>query len=153
MAQVFGQSSALQSGSWYKVAVEKRGVYKITYDDFKKMGFDTGIDPRRIQVFGNTGGMLPQTVSVSRPVDLTQNAIFVSGESDGSFDKGDYILFFAEGPDRIQYQVQREIFAYETNLYSKKNFYFVTVGDNEGKRVISKPNLEGNFPLVQQYDD
>ena len=61
MVQVFGQSSVLQSGSWYKVAVEKRGVYKITYDDFKKMGFDTRIDPRRIQVFGNVGGMLPQS--------------------------------------------------------------------------------------------
>ncbi|HET6540022.1 MAG TPA: type IX secretion system sortase PorU, partial [Chryseolinea sp.] len=124
-----------------------------TYDDFKKMGFDTRIDPRRIQVFGNAGGMLPQTISVSRPVDLTQNAIFVSGESDGSFDKGDYILFFAEGPDRIQYHVQREIFAYESNLYSEKNFYFVTVGDDEGKRVVSKPNIEGNFPVVQHYDD
>ena len=41
MAQAFGQSSVLQSGSWYKVAVEKRGIYKITYDDFKKMGFDS----------------------------------------------------------------------------------------------------------------
>jgi hypothetical protein len=153
MSEALAQSSVLRSGSWYKVAVEKRGIYKITYDDFKKMGFDTRIDPHRIQIFGNAGGMLPQAISVSRPVDLTQNAIFVAGEADGSFDKGDYILFFAEGPDRIQYQVQREIFAYENNLYSEKNYYFVTVGDDGGKRVASKPNLEGNFPLVQHYDD
>jgi hypothetical protein len=153
VVQAFGQSSVLQSGSWYKVAVEKHGVYKIGYDDFKKMGFDTRIDPRRIQVFGNVGGMLPQAISVSRPIDLTQNAIFVSGENDGSFDKGDYILFYAEGPDRIQYNVEREIFAYESNLYSEKNFYFVTVGDNDGKRISIKSNIAGDFPLVQHYDD
>src|SRR5688572_31373559 len=117
------------------------------------MGFDTGADPRRIQVVGNVGGMLPQAISVSRPFDLTQNAIFVSGENDGSFDKGDYILFYAEGPDRIQYDADREIFAYESNLYSEKNFYFVTVGDNNGKRINAKPNVTGDFPLVQHYDD
>jgi len=153
VAQLFGQSSVLQSGSWYKVAVEKHGVYKITYDDFRKMGFDTNVDPRRIQVFGNGGGMLPQAISVSRPLDLTQNAIFVSGESDGTFDKGDFILFYAEGPDRVNYSVQREIFAYESNLYSEKNFYFVTIGDADGKRITIKPNLEGNFSVIQHYDD
>ncbi|HYI79040.1 MAG TPA: C25 family cysteine peptidase, partial [Chryseolinea sp.] len=153
VAQVFGQSSVLRSGSWYKVAVEKHGVYKITYDDFRKMGFDTNVDPRRIQVFGNGGGMLPQAISVSRPLDLTQNAIFVSGESDGTFDKGDFILFYAEGPDRVNYNVQREIFAYESNLYSEKNFYFVTIGDADGKRITVKPNLEGNFSVIQHYDD
>ena len=108
----YGQSSVLHAGNWYKVAVEERGVYRITYDDFRKMGFDAQIDPRKIQVFGNVGGMLPQSNNASRPADLTENAIVVSGEDDGSFDRGDYILFFGEGPDRIKYNVQREIFDY-----------------------------------------
>lgn len=90
---VYGQSTVLQTGNWYKVAVEKRGVYKISFDDFKKMGFSSGIDPRKIKVFGNAGGMLPQASNISRPLDLTENAIYVAGEADGSFDRGDYILF------------------------------------------------------------
>lgn len=151
--QARGQSSVLQSGNWYEVAVRERGVYKITYDQFKNMGFDTRVDPRKIKIFGNVGGMLPQANDISRPIDLTQNAIYVFGEHDGSFDKGDYILFFAEGPDRVQYDVQREIFAYEKNLYDDKNFYFITVGDDNGNRITVNPSLIGNFPIVQQYDD
>ncbi len=153
LLQAYGQPSVLQSGPWYKLAVEKQGVYKITFDQFKKMGFNVKADPRKIKVFGNKGGMLPQANSASRAVDLTENAIFVSGEGDGSFNKEDYILFFAEGPDHVQYDVQREIFSYESNLYSEQNFYFVTVGDDDGKRINTIPNLDGDFPIVQQFDD
>jgi hypothetical protein len=148
-----GQSSVLQSGNWFKVSVEKRGIYKITADQFKRMGFGIGIDPRKIKLFGNEGGMLPQSNSASRPVDLTENAIFISGEADGSFDKEDYILFFAEGPDRVHYDLQRQIFAYENNLYSDKNFYFFTVGADDGKRISTVATIDGNFPTVEQFDD
>ncbi len=149
----YAQSSVLASGIWHAVAVESRGVYKVTFDDFRKMGFGGSIDPNKIKVFGNVGGMLPQSISVVRPLDLTENAIFVSSGDDGSFDRGDYILFFAEGPDRVEYDVQRQIFAYENNLYSDKNYYFITVADDNGKRISVMPSIEGSFPVVQQYDD
>jgi hypothetical protein len=149
----YGQSSVLNSGSWYKIAVETRGVYKITADQFKKMGFDSTIDPRKIKLFGNEGGMLPQENGTSRPVDLLENSIFISGENDGSFDKEDYILFFAEGPDRVKYDVQHKIFDYQSNLYSERNFYFFTISETAGKRIVSIPTLEGNFPTVSQFDD
>ena len=118
-----GQSSVLSTGKWYKVAVEKNGVYRISYNDFKKMGFDAGsIDPRKIKIFGNEGGMLPQANATPRPDGLTENAIYVYGEEDGVFNSGDYILWYAEGPDLVQYDVQRSIFRYESNLYSTQNF-------------------------------
>jgi hypothetical protein len=149
-----GQSSVLSSGKWYKVAVEKNGVYRISYNDFKKMGFDAGsIDPRKIKIFGNEGGMLPQANAAWRPTDLTENAIYVYGEEDGIFNSGDYILWYAEGPDLVQYDVQRSIFRYESNLYSTKNFYFVTVGNENGKRVASTASAAGSFPTIQTFDD
>ncbi len=117
------------------------------------MGFDATSDPRKIKVFGNVGGMLPQANETSRPIDLVENAIYISGENDGSFDKGDYILFYAEGADRVVYDVRREIFAYESNLYSQKNFCFITVGDTDGKRISNRPNSDGSFPVIRQYDD
>jgi hypothetical protein len=150
---VYGQSTVLQTGGWYKVAVENRGVYKITYNDFKKMGFGSGIDPRKIKVFGNAGGMLPQASNISRPVDLTETAIYVAGEADGSFDRGDYILFFAEGPDHVEYDKDRQVFAYENNLYSDKNFYYITISNDDGKRIVNHPQPDGNFAVVDQYDD
>ena len=147
------QTSVLQSGPWYKVAIEKRGVYKISYDQFKAMGFDLASDPRKIRIYGQGGGMLPQRNSDPRPIDLTENSIFVSGEADGVFDKGDYILFFAEGPDKVHYDIARDIFNYESNLYSDKNFYFVTVSNDPGKRVLLAESIPGSFPVIQHFDD
>jgi hypothetical protein len=149
-----GQSSALSTGKWYKVAVEKNGVYRISYNDFRQMGFDvSNIDPRKIKIFGNQGGMLPQANAASRPADLTENAIYVSGEEDGIFNSGDYILWYAEGPDLVQYDVQRSIFRYESNLYTTKNFFFVTVGNENGKRVASTASVAGSYPTIQTFDD
>jgi hypothetical protein len=148
------QSSVLQSGKWYKVAVSKDGVYKINFDALKKMGFEPSkIDPRNIKIYGNKGGMLPQANAMPRPVDLTENAILVHGESDGKFNSGDYILFFAKGADSYYYDQQRQIVGYQKNLYADKNFYFITVDETAGKRITTSPNLAGDFPIVNQFEN
>lgn len=148
------QSSLLSQGNWYKVSVEKNGVYKITYDQFKKMGFDPDkTDPRKIKIAGNIGGMLPQPNSTPRPNDLTENAIFVTGESDGVFHKDDFILFYAEGGDGIRFNTSKKIIAYEHNLYSDENFYFVTVSANNGKRMATSENLGNGFPAINTFND
>ncbi len=84
-------------------------------------------------------------------LDLVENSIFVSGESDGSFDKDDYILFFAEGPDNIRYDQKKKIFSYQSNLYSKKNFYFITVSQDNGKRLVTSEDIQGTFPACSTF--
>jgi len=145
--------SVLQQGHWYKVAVDKRGVFKISGDQFEKMGFGVGVDASRIRVYGNAGGMLPQSNAESRPHDLLEIAISVVDGGDGSFDKKDYLLFFAEGPDRVSYSVSRETFFYQSNLYSQKNYYFITVSPDAGKRVLPAPAISGSHPVVDTYND
>lgn len=153
-AHSHGQSSVLSSGRWYKVAIEKNGVYKITYDQLRKMGFDlASTDPRNIRIYGMAGGMLPQPNSTPRPDDLVEHAIMVAGEGDGVFHKQDYILFYAQGADRISYDLSRSVMAYESNLYSEKNFYFITVSGSPGKRIASSENIAGSFPVIQHYQD
>lgn len=148
-----GQSSVLQTGKWYKVAIEKNGVYKIDQGLFKKMGFDASkIDPRKIKIYGNPGGMLPQANSSSRPSDLTENAIHVQGESDGVFNSADYILFYAQGPDKSYFNIPKGIFYYEKNLYADKNYYFITVGDADGKRIETADQVVGTFPVVTEIE-
>ncbi len=118
------------------------------------MGFDPDkTDPRKIKVAGNRGGMLPQPNSFSRPSDLTENAIFISGENDGVFNKEDFILFYAEGGDGIRFNISKKITAYEHNLYSEKNFYFITVASNNGKRITTSENLGTGFPVLNTFND
>ena len=124
---VHAQSSVLASGNWYKVAVEKHGVYKISHSTFKKMGFDLSkTDPRNIRIYGNEGGMLPQANAATRAVDLIENAIFVSGESDGIFDNEDYILFYGWGPNRW-YPNGLIDFSNDNNIYSDLSYYFINI--------------------------
>jgi hypothetical protein len=135
---VFSQNSILSSGQWFKIGVKNNGVYSITSDQLKKMGFNTNdIDPKKIKIYGQRGGMLPQLNSEIRPVDLTELAIIVNGEEDGKMNSGDHVLFYGEGPDRYEFTSSKKVFYYEHNLYSDKNYYFITIGDTNGKRIPS----------------
>lgn len=118
------------------------------------MGFDPStVDPRKIKIFGQGGGMLPQPNNVARPLDLIENAIVIQGESDGKFDKQDFILFYAEGPDEFRFDNKREIFFYQNNLYSDRNFYFLTVAEDPGKRMQVSENLGTDFPVIRDFND
>lgn len=146
--------SVLRSGDWYKFSVDQNGVYKITYNQLKKTGIDvSAIDPRNIKIFGNTGGMLPQANSEERPDDLTELSIYVVGEDDGTFKSGDYILFYAEGPNVTTYQTARNAFFYENNLYSDYNYYFLTIGSDRGNRITEAAALSGTYPTVTDFND
>lgn len=152
--ELHAQSSILHSGPWYKLAVEKDGVYKIDFNLLKKMGLDpASVDPRGIRIYGNEGGMLPQENDTARPEDLMENAIAVIGEDDGVFNDSDYILFFGYGPDRAYYDLSSNSIYYQHNLYSDQNFYFLTVSDDFGKRIGATENIGGSFPTISAFND
>lgn len=133
----FAGNSKLNSGSWYKIAVTKEGVFKITPRFMRSLGIDLStIDPRNIKIYGYGGGMLPESNSVQRPDDLQENAIYVEGESDGSFGSNDYVLFYGEDQIEWNYDSTNQIFRHTLNLYSDTTFYFLTVDGDRGKRIL-----------------
>ena len=138
-------TSVLATGNWYKIAVSQDGLYRITRNDLEAMGMDVNaIDPRRLNVYGNGGGMLPQANSAFRHDDLQQNAIEVVGEADGSFDANDYIVFYAKGPHSwVQDSSVCGLFRHEFNVYSDKAYYFITADRGMGRRVASVTQATG----------
>lgn len=147
-------NSVLNQGNWYKFSVTTDGVVKIDYNLLKSAGVNPDqIDPRNIKIYTGQQGMLPQAINEPRVVDLTQIAIQVIGEADGKFNTGDQILFFGKGPDTYQYNTQKQIFEYENNLYSDKNFYFLTINTEPGLRIGAGENMVGSFPIISQYED
>jgi hypothetical protein len=134
--------SVLANGKWFRISVQKTGIYKITYDDFVAMGFDPAtIDPAKISVYGNGGGMLPESNATPRTDDLIENAIVVQDGGDGKLDPGDYVLFYGESPDIWVLNTSTFQFSHQKNLYSDSSYYFVTVGTTAGKRVQQVPSL------------
>lgn len=147
------QNSVLQSGYWVKLAVKDHGVYRINRQLLESMGFSAGtLDPRKIKIFGNPGGILPQENNKPRPNDLTELSIFVSGENDGVFNSQDYILFYAQGPDKVIFNPSNETVLYENNFYTDNNYYFITVSETNGKRVQLENSPGSGFSVVGESD-
>ncbi len=132
----FADNSVLAQGDWYKFGIEQTGIYKLSYADLQELGIDvSSLDPKYLRLYGNGGWMLPEPVGALRYDDLQENAIFVYGQEDGSFDSGDYILFYGVGANRKVFTENGDA-QYEMNLYSTKAYYFLTVNnDAVGKRI------------------
>jgi hypothetical protein len=144
------QNSVLATGDWYQFYVEKSGVYKISKSFLQQLGLNlSGIDPKKIKIYGNGGRMLPLSNATYYPTDLTENAIQIIGESDGVFNNEDYILFYAEGVDTWSDESQTNI-----NLYDTKSYYYVTVQGNDGKRIpnMAQPTRSSTLNL-NTFDD
>ncbi|MDX1629432.1 MAG: type IX secretion system sortase PorU, partial [Fulvivirga sp.] len=147
------QEADLSQGTWYKMSVSGTGVYKLSRSALVAMGINVDqIDPRKIQIFGNEGGILPQSNSADRPSGLQQTAIMVIGEEDGSFDSNDLVVFFASGPDAYAYNNEGDL-NYEHNIYSRENFYFITVGKDDGLRIPSLSSTGTAHSLISSFDD
>ncbi len=112
-----------------------------------------GADAKRIRIFAGFNAMLPQPNNTPRITDLQEIAIYVKGEDDGKFDDADYILFYGQGPDNYKLLPSKAIFQYENNLYSDKNYYYITIGSGPGKRVTQINNLSTVSPSVEEFDD
>lgn len=147
-------NSVLSSGNWFKFSVTSDGVVQINYNLLRQAGVNPDqIDPRNIQVYTGQPGMLPQANSKPRKSDLSQIAIQVTGEQDGRFNSNDVIQFFAQGPDRYQYNLQKQVMEYENNLFTDKNYYFLTIGTEPGKRIAKRESIAGTHPVISTYQD
>lgn len=148
--------SVLASGSWYKLAVTQAGIYQITGQDLQQQGIALSqIQPDRIQIFGHGGGMLPQALDQPRWHDIPENAIQVVGGEDGNFDPQDYILFYGQSPDKKGYRKVDDTyqFSYQKHLYSDTAYYFLTFGQQQGKRVQTKENVTTVAQTITYFDD
>lgn len=139
-------SSVLSTGNWYKIGLTKEGVYKIDKAFLTALGINTsGIDPRNIRIYGNGGKLMPEKNSIFRYDDLLENNITVVGESDGTFDNNDYILFYGQSTDSWKHvQGSAMPYSHQIHRYSDTSFYFITTDLGPGKRVSNQASLSAS---------
>ncbi len=94
-----------------KLFISKRGIYKLDYDMLK----GSGVDPSKID---------PRTFKIT--YQGSEVPIYVYGESDGKFDRGDYIEFFGTEAK---------------NIYTRWNVYWLSWGNSEGLRMAQKSGI------------
>lgn len=144
----YASSSAMASGKWYKIKVANSGMYKITYSQLIEMGFS---NMSTIGVFGY-GGMVPKTAGTIVADDLQERTIHkVDANSNSSFDEGDYILFYADGPNKINFNTLGT-FSHDFHNYSAWAYYFIS---DKGTLKQASSQASGSVfdYTVTTYDD
>jgi len=152
-AKTYANHSVLATGNWFQVGVVQEGIYRLSYEDLQAAGINpNGIDPRTLKVYGNGGKMLPQEAGLFPYDDLAENAIWVSGQADGVFNQGDFILFYGESPHQWDYSSTLDRWLHQYNVYSDTTYYYLTYGQGSGKRI---PTVEdqGSISHTPSYTD
>lgn len=153
---LFKTESILREGDIYKMALTQAGVYKLSYDYLRdELGLDpAGIDPARLQLFSLPGGMLAELPGPDPLDDLEELAIYIEGADDGSFDPGDYVLFYSSGPDRWRFSAAEDRFIYEKNIYDDAQYVFLKTGSELGRRINTRPHRDNpGGETLTRFDD
>lgn len=161
-AQKIGTSdNPLKSGTFYKIRVDKSGVFKITKQFLQQNGLNpANINPRNFRIYGNGGLMLPEYNQDYRYSALQQDAIQVVGEEDGVWNDNDYALFYAQGPNgynlfgsgnrRTDYRSDQT--KNVVNIYENYAYYYINFDIGPGDRITELDNAVPT-QLITRYDD
>lgn len=147
-------NSVLASGTWYKISVPARGIYKVDYSFLQsKLGITGGISSANIRLFGNGGTMLSEKTSDARPDDLVENAITVNDGGDGNFDGQDFFTFYAGGPMAWDKDSVNQRFGHRKNVYADSSYYFITVDQGAGLRIGTQGAVGTPNYTVSDFND
>ncbi|MFO7659094.1 MAG: type IX secretion system sortase PorU [Bacteroidales bacterium] len=138
ITEEFATESVLASGTWHKIKIAQTGIYKLTYADLQNIGIS---NPANVRVYGNGGKAVPLMNREPRVDDLAENAIFMEKGSDGIFNQGDYILFYARGMVNWRFNSVDSIFQHTINDYSQYAYYFLTSSSGPGKRITAAEQI------------
>ncbi len=121
----YAEKSVLSKGRWAKIKISGTGIYKLTYDEIRNMGFS---NPKDIRIFGFGGAMLDENITNPRIDDLPEIAIY---------DGGSYVLFYAQGAIKWNSNLNSFNckFNFTINPYSDFGYYFLTTDAGVGKRI------------------
>lgn len=150
------QQSPLATGEWYRVAVEKSGVYRITPSFLSSNNIGNGsISISDIRILGNAEGVLPELNLDEMPAGLPDVPLQVFDlNNDGLFNGSDYAVFFAKGPHSWRLNQSTGQFNHDLNPYRDLNFYFISVNAGSGAPVLaSAPVTDPATAQVTSFDD
>lgn len=158
----FTSVSALSTGELYKITIPRTGVYKLDKAFLEsKLGLDVSkINPKKIKLFANRGGRMPESNAAPRTDDLQELAIEVFGEGDEKFDNSDYVLFYAEGADIWRFNSTTGLYSFDKHIYDDYNYVFLKLDNQNGRRIekaippLNTPGISvGEYDMLQRLEE
>ena len=138
-------TNPFSDGPWYKMKIDKKGIYKIGYHDLKDAGINPSvIDPRRIKVYTTAFFTLPKDKPIEFADSLVEIPIYIEGEDDGYFDASDYIIFYARSAN--WFDISKDSLHFNLNPYTDTNCYWLTWTGSSGQRMAFIDGSPGRNP-------
>ncbi|MDR1370369.1 MAG: type IX secretion system sortase PorU [Dysgonamonadaceae bacterium] len=144
----YAKTSRLASGKWIKLKTPANAIYKLSFDDIKKMGIS---DPSKVKIYGSGGWILDEDFSEPYVDDLQEIAVYVNKGSDEVFNSGDFLLFYGRGT--VKWTYETDAFVHENNPYATYGAYFMTEGDSGPKEMKEQASVTQTTVEVSEYDD
>ncbi|SDQ67986.1 Peptidase family C25 [Chryseobacterium soldanellicola] len=165
-AKVGTTANPLSTGNFYKIKVDKSGIFKIDSQFLSANGINpSSVNPKNFRIYGNGGVMLPEYNQDVKYSALQENAIQVVGEDDGVWNDGDYALFYAQGPNGYnlynttngngfkRVDTRNDTSENLKNIYEDFSYYYINFDKGAGKRVQPVDVNLPTTPLITRYDD
>ena len=138
-AQPYGNEWINFSQSYFKLGTAENSIYRVTYNELQQAGFPVNsVDPRRMQLFHRG----------------EEQAIYFPGQSDGSFDPGEFFEFYGQRNDgTLDANLYTSANAQPNpfrNIYSDSTFFFLTFSSSVSGKRMSTTNLVNTGGLLPE---
>ena len=140
--------SVLREGKIIKICVSETGIHCLPYDTLKAWG----LQPEKVRILGYGGSMLSENFTLAKWDDVPSVAFYMHKGADGVFGRGDYLLFYAQGPVKWAYEDGR--WYHTQNPYSNFGYYFLSDSAGEQRLITQAEELDAtNAYDVDWYID
>lgn len=136
---MYATSSKLATGKWVKITVPENGMYELTYDELRAMGFS---NPAKVHVYGSGGNRINEVLNGTAPDDLTQVPILRQNDKICFYGNGP-ISFSLESPTTAPHYIR------DFNPYSMVGCYFLSENNESDKH----PNQKANVTVTNYVDE
>lgn len=122
----FAKSSRLGTGKWVKVAIGKTGVYEISYETLRSMGFE---DPERVGLYGRGGYQYPENFQGPTGKTLYHDDL----DPVPVYRQNDKLYFYGLSTEQLSMTVNTKNYdcggyvqRVDNNIYSSTGYYFLS---------------------------
>lgn len=138
------------SDTWVKIELVTEGIYKFGWLEFNAAGIEPlSVDPSQVRVFYGGGRELPVSNFDPRP-QMVEIPIEILGGGDGTFDNGDYVVFYADAVDSWEYADSLGRYLHYRNHYTGRNVYWLTTGGSFSSPPERLASVDGS--PIGSYD-
>ncbi|MCM1005975.1 MAG: C25 family cysteine peptidase [Prevotella sp.] len=147
-ASAFPRESVMSKGRWVKIYIDKTGVYEISDDELKSMGFN----PNKVFIYGR-GGDLQPTQFVSSKGEAYQSDLQPVATKRGN----GVTYFYAQATQKVDYLFDNDSYTDQmrfdrasNQVYATDVAYFITdTGVRNDIQQVSSGKTDSSLPALE----